>query len=697
MDRGASLAQPRRATSRSATPDGARRDCVRVRQRAGASRMDGAVDSAWRKMREGTCAMGFMGLGRRPWTRLAACLGAAGLAIGCAGPASGAGSGAAAGDGGRAAGERVDPREWRHAAAALRELPGKRVTLLVPAARLAGPGRVEMAQLAAALDGAVAAMAPRLRGESTGRQAEGQAARETPIAVAVEDDFVAQARHTGEIGEAVPASLAGDPAELHLVYHPDDLFAYRVALAGRLIARAAPGAAPGSLPPWLERGAALWLAGDWYGRPYRDWVPWVAGAEALPSAGELLAAGTPPQGPAALWTPVAAALIDHLPGSTLAAKLDAARRLTASEVDVWLFGLAGSAAARAAVGRSGLIPPERGWPEVRLGASPSPPGARFLCGVSLAMENSLEGGYHAPALDRQLERLAAMGANAVSLMPFAFERGPASPHLRMLGSSPESETDVGLIHAVRRAHAHGLRVLYKPHIWVGGGSWPGDVAMPDEAAWQAWWRDYRCYVLHHALLARWVGADFFSVGCELSGTLGRAEDWRRLIAAVRRVFSGSVTYAGNWSGDLERAPFWLDLDLIGVDAYFPLSPDPAAGRAELARGAAAVAAHLAAASHAWGRRVLLTEVGFAACRAPWTAPHREGGTPSQADQAAAYTALFGALGKPPWLAGAFVWKAFSGEASDPPAARHLRDQGDADFRFLGRQAEAAIAAYYSRK
>ena len=612
-----------------------------------------------------------------------------------------------------AASERDDLREWQRVAAALRELPGKRVTLLASPARLAGPGRAELERLAAALDGAVTAMAPRLLGGSARepralpterqpaqlrperQQRESEPSQpEPPILVAVEDDFVAQARHTGEIGEAVPAAEPGDRAELHLVYHPDDLFAYRVALAGRLIARAGLGRAAG-LTPWLERGAALWLAGEWYGRPYREWLPWLAGAQVLPSGAELLAPATPPEGSTVLWTPVAAALIDHQPGETLAAKLAAVRRLTPREVDSWLAGL-----------------PTRPAPPREPRASPAAASATtnaaeqqraplpFLRGVSLAMENSLEGGYHAPALDRQLDRLVAMGVDAVSLMPFAFEEGPSAPRLHMLGGSPESETDVGLIHAVRRARAHGLRTLYKPHIWVGGGSWPGDVAMRDETAWREWWRDYRRYVLHHAVLARWSGANLFSIGCELSGTLGRAEDWRQLIAAVRQVFPGPLTYSGNWSGDLERAPFWEQLDLMGVDAYFPLSPDPAAGRAELARGAAAVVAHLAASSHAHHRPLLLTEVGFAACRATWTAPHREGGTPSQADQAAAYAALFGALGHPPWLAGAFVWKAFSGEAvaaNRPAAARRRRDETAADFRFLGREAEAAIAAYYGRR
>jgi hypothetical protein len=625
------------------------------------------------------------------------------------------------------AGERDDLQAWRDVAARLRELPGENVTLLVPGSGSAGPARTEMATLAAALDTAAAEMAPRLPVHHLARPDAGRLA--VAIVVAVEDDFVAQARHTGAIGEAVPAGVPDDRAELHLVYHPADLFAYRFAIAGRLIERAGlagPSAAAGvragpaersrRLPPWLERGAALWLAGDWYGRPFRDWLPWLAGAAVLPSAAELLAPEIPPEGSTVLWTPVAAALLDQLPGVTLSAKLDGARRLTAGEVDAWLGGLA---AAVGTTGTAARTSGNTGTPEAmettgsegttgttgatatadadaasaarrveRLGRLP-------LRGVSLAMENSLEGGYHAPALDRQIDRLAALGVDAVSLMPFAYQEGPASPRLRMLNASPESETDVGLIHAVRRARAHGMRTLYKPHIWVGGGSWPGDIAMRDEAAWTAWWRDYRRYLLHHAVLASWAGADLFSIGCELSGTLGRAEDWRRTIAAARAVFPGVLTYAGNWSGDLEGAPFWQQLDLIGVDAYYPLSPNPAAGTAELARGAAAVAAHLAAASRARQRQLLLTEVGFASSRAAWTAPHKEGGVPSQADQAACYTALFAALGRPGWLAGTFVWKAFSGELEDRGRRRRGEERA-ADFRFLGREAEAAIAAYYLR-
>ena len=56
----------------------------------------------------------------------------------------------------------------------------------------------------------------------------------SPITVVIEPDYVTQGRHTGEIGEAV----RGRRADLHLVYSPDDLPAYRHALAGVLLDRA---------------------------------------------------------------------------------------------------------------------------------------------------------------------------------------------------------------------------------------------------------------------------------------------------------------------------------------------------------------------------------------------------------------------------------------------------------------------------
>jgi glycosyl hydrolase family 113 len=539
------------------------------------------------------------------------------------------------------------------AATAPAQIRSGQVTLLV------SPGdqnRSALVHLAAVLDRAVSEMAPRV-----------PVTIASPITVVVEPDYVEQGRHAGEIGEAV----RGRETDLHLVYQAADEPLYRCALARVLLARAG---LAGKAPIALERGAALWLSRDWYGRPYPDWLSLLAAVRVLPEAAEILAAEEPPDASIPLWAPVAAAVVERLPGKTVAEKL--ARSPSAERVGEILSSL----------GRPGSagVSPALALTQKRAGGTPALPG--FLKGISLAMINRLEWGYHAPPLGRQLDAFAALGANAVSLMPFAFQPGPDRPVLRYLNRRPGSETDIGLIHATRLARARGFHVLYKPHLWLSHGSWPGEVRMTNEADWAAWWRTYRRYILHHAFLARWAGADLFSVGVELSQTVEREAEWRELIAAVRTFFPGAVTYSGNWYGDLEGVRFWDRLDFIGIDAYFPLSDSPQAGRADLARGAAAIAERLAAAARRWGRPVLLTEVGFAARRGAWVMPHTEGGEYSEEDQALAYQTLFKALDRQPWLAGTFVWKAFSAPGADRAP--------EADFRFMGRQAERVVKEYY---
>jgi hypothetical protein len=547
--------------------------------------------------------------------------------------------------------ERDDFADWDRRFAEMAPIRGERVVLLVPPGERSRP---ELVRLAAELDRAVAEMAPRV-------PVAGPLIM-PPVTVLVEPDYVAQGRHTGDIGEAVP----GQRADLHLVYDSADLPAYRYALAKVLLDRAG---LAGKVPIALERGAALWLSRDWYGRAYSGWLPLLAAARVLPEPGEILAREEPADASAILWTPAAAAVVERLPGET------AAEKLALAPSAEWTGEILNSL-------RAGSSPPLSSSGPVR---GPSPP---FFKGVSLAMMNSLELGYHSPSIGRQLDSLAAMGANSISLMPFASQRGPNEPELRFLNRGPGSETDIGLIHATRLARAHQLHVLYKPHLWVSGGSWPGDVRMSNDRDWTAWWRSYRRYILHHAVLASWAGADLFSVGVELSKTVDREAEWRDLIASTRLFFPRAVTYSGNWYGDVENVKFWDRLDYVGIDTYFPLAASPQASRADLDKGAAEVAAKLAALSRRAGRPVLLTEVGFAAHKAAWMAPHTEGGEYSEEDQAMAYQALFKALARQPWLAGTFVWKAFSGPASD--------SSHEADFRFIGRKAEGEIRKYFGK-
>ncbi|MDA8019873.1 MAG: hypothetical protein MPN21_20725 [Thermoanaerobaculia bacterium] len=492
-------------------------------------------------------------------------------------------------------------------------------------------------------------------------------------------DFAEQGRRIRELGPAVLRD-----GRLHLVLDLSGLEAdsdiIRHELARLLIRRAG-----WRLPPAIEDGAALWLAQTgqpdsaatvWYGRSWRQWLPELVAMDVLPSTDELLMTERPYDGSRVLWTPVAAAVVDALEGETLARKLDpmpspkAGRDLVAGVL-------------RELETSANQQTPSRSHPAVRRAGRSS---GGFQNGVAFAMANGVDTGYHAPSAERRLDLLRGLGVDSVSVMPFAYQRNPEKPAMAFLNRHPASETDVGVIHAARQAKKRGMTVMWKPHLWIGHHSWPGDVTMGSEADWSTWFHVYRRYVVHHAVLAEHAGADWFAIGVELGQTVHRETEWRHLIGSVRRVYSGHLTYAGNWWGDYDKVPFWDALDAVGIDAYFPLSDDEDADLATLRRGARNVVSQLQAAAERWDRPVLLTEVGFAARRSPWASPHEEGGTVSEVDQRLAWQVLLSELGKPSWLLGLHAWKVFT----------HPRGEGlgKPDFRFVGRPAQQVLEAYF---
>ena len=115
------------------------------------------------------------------------------------------------------------------------------------------------------------------------------------------------------------------------------------------------------------------------------------------------------------------------------------------------------------------------------------------------------------------------------------------------------------------------------------------------------------------------------MGTELSRVDDDAAYWRGLVGSVRGVFRGRLTYAANWD-DLDQT--WLDaVDVIGVDAWIPLTTSDNPSEAELVSGWDLPKAALHAVHARWDKPVLLTEIGYgartAAARQPWRPGRRE--------------------------------------------------------------------------
>ncbi|HXM77852.1 MAG TPA: hypothetical protein VOA00_01355 [Thermoanaerobaculia bacterium] len=323
-----------------------------------------------------------------------------------------------------------------------------------------------------------------------------------------------------------------------------------------------------------------------------------------------------------------------------------------------------------------------------VGRRPLPAG--FLRGVSYAMSNSIDAGYASPRSAETLRRLAGIGTNSISVMPFAFERQADRPTLSFVHRSPRGETDEGTVRAVENARSLGMTAMVKPQIWVGDDVFVGKIAMRSEEDWKRWFELYRRFVVHHAIVAEAAGAGLYCVGTELAATELRVADWRETIAAVRLATGAPLTYAANWAGGAVRVPFWNDLDAIGVDFYDPPSGDPEASDAALETGVRAAARPLAVLSQRTGKPVVFTEAGFPLARAAWISPHDEnsGRPASAADSARAIAAVFRALEKEPWWKGVYWWKAFSSGREARPDER--------GFNVLGGATERAVADGFAR-
>jgi len=274
-------------------------------------------------------------------------------------------------------------------------------------------------------------------------------------------------------------------------------------------------------------------------------------------------------------------------------------------------------------------------------------------------------GYGSAAFERSLEEARRFGATWISVTPFGRVESLRSTGIAFTFEEPFDRNRKAVRDAIQRAHAHGLRVLLVPHLWVESGGWRGELAPGDDEAWARWSASYRSFVRAWAEVARDAGADMLAAGVELRSwvTTTRAPSFAEIIRELRSVYPGPLTYAANWD-DAEDTVVWGELDVIGVNGFFPLATRDGASREELAEGGRAVAARVRQLSESWNKPVLFTEFGYTtrantAVR-PWEWPdHMSGVVVDQQAQAEAYAALLAPLMDEPRFLGAFAWRVYS--------------------------------------
>lgn len=266
-----------------------------------------------------------------------------------------------------------------------------------------------------------------------------------------------------------------------------------------------------------------------------------------------------------------------------------------------------------------------------------------------------------------MEDLATIGVNWITIHPYASIGLDGSVRLYRMRNDSDKRY---ITRPIEEAQRLGLKMMMKPHLsYWGRFSWRGAIEFDTDEKWRRFFAEYEAWIVDMARLSK--GADAFVVGCELEKTTKYEKEWRKIIAAVREVYDGPLTYAANWN-NYQSVKFWDALDVVGIQAYFPLIPsghgevEPTTER--LHAGWRRIMAELRAFKKQTGKDIVFTELGYnessMAPFAPWK--YETGGENAADIQKRCTEVALAAIANEPIVVGAFLWKWF-------PGGRHARN------------------------
>lgn len=319
--------------------------------------------------------------------------------------------------------------------------------------------------------------------------------------------------------------------------------------------------------------------------------------------------------------------------------------------------------------------------------------SNFLKGVSY--ESWWNGEFNTPASDKTLSQIIRpLGANWIALIVKCNQASLVTTNIDC-NTNDITASDDELAHAIRSARQAGLHVMLKPHINLVD---PNDATVgrhqinygSDEAKWRTWFDNYTRMITHYAQIAAQNGAEYLVIGTELSGTIGHEADWRNLIAGIRLIYHGSLTYASLTYLEPEAIAWWDALDSIGVDAYYALTVSTQPTLAQLQLGWEPIALALEKLSEHWQRPIIFTEIGYMSVDGTARVPGYWGlgGATDVQEQADCYQAVFDVFEGKPWLRGLFWWS----YSTDP-------NQGglsDRSYTPHNKPAERILRLYYGQ-
>jgi hypothetical protein len=283
--------------------------------------------------------------------------------------------------------------------------------------------------------------------------------------------------------------------------------------------------------------------------------------------------------------------------------------------------------------------------------------------------------------ERSLDELVKLQPNWIGVTFAAYQATAVSTEILFEHDPTVSDDEVRW--AIRAAHSRGTKVCLKPVVNCADGTWRAfigffDWDVPGEPQWNQWFASYERFILHYAAIAEEEECELFCVGCEMVRADVREAEWRALIARVRDVYSGPITYNCDKYQE-DRVTWWDAVDVISSSGYYPTGQwDQQLDR-------------IAPVLEQFDRPFFFMETGC---------PSREGsaerpndwtlvGEPSGREQADFYREMFAACSKRPWMQGFMLW--------DWPARLYRESEAaeNSDYCMYGKPAADVVRAEYS--
>ncbi len=279
-------------------------------------------------------------------------------------------------------------------------------------------------------------------------------------------------------------------------------------------------------------------------------------------------------------------------------------------------------------------------------ASPVLRGFNFLQDRQTALDS--------PQVCPSLQELHQTGANSVAFIPFMKQKNAQTTNLFLA----DNVSDEQLVAGIREAKRQGLHVVVKPQLLVDG-SWAGRIKLLTDADEQVWFKRYNEHLLHYARIAEMYEADAFVIGTEMK-RLRKSQHWPKVIQAVRRHFSGHITYAAHGIEGVVEFPYWGLLDSLGVTLY-PVFPE----KADAGQVSAVIDQHIGRlgkiVSQQDDKTVWLLEIGTPSAegweRYPWDWRKLRDENPQANShmQSVIMKAWLKSINRP-WIEGVWIWK-----------------------------------------